>query len=198
MPELILASKSPRRSELLADYGYDFRVQPPQVPEPPLTDQLADPTDLVQTLAHFKAIQVAKRFPKAVVLAADTVAALAGRVFGKPEDQDHARQILSTLAGTRHEVITGVAIIHLQASKKLIYHERTAIHMRPLTDHQLDQYIRSGAWQGKAGAYAIQEGADQYIQRIDGSFSNVVGLPMELTKRMLEQFAILPARDIPA
>ncbi len=198
MPELILASKSPRRSELLTDHGYDFRIQPPQVPEPALTDQLADPADLVQTLAHFKAMQVAQRFPQAVVLAADTVAALGGRVFGKPEDQDHARQILSTLAGTEHEVITGVVIIHLEASKKLIAHQRTGIHMRPLSNEELDRYIRSGAWQGKAGAYAIQEGADQYIQRIDGSFSNVVGLPMELTAGMLKQFGILPARDIPA
>jgi len=194
MRELILASNSPRRKELLARDGYRFRVIPTGHPEPHVTGSGLPPAQVAETLARFKAEHVAAEHPQAVVLGADTVVALGERLFGKADDEAHAREILSALAGSRHEVITAVAVICQALSKTRIAHETTGITMRPMSRAELDAYVAGGEWIDKAGAYAIQETADQYVEKVNGSFTNVIGLPMELTRRLLAEFGITPTR----
>jgi septum formation protein len=121
----------------------------------------------------------------AIILAADTIAALGNRVFGKPADRADARRILSSITGTAHQVITGVTLMDPAVRRCVTHHDVTAVHMRPLSDDELEAYLDSNAWRGKAGAYGIQDKGDEFVTRIEGSFSNVVGLPMELLSQML-------------
>jgi septum formation protein len=119
------------------------------------------------------------------VLGGDTlVAALDGRVFGKPVDRDDARRIISALAGTKHEVITGVTLVDVQRRIRMIHHAVTLVTMKPLAEAEIETYLDSDEWVGKAGAYGIQD----YVVGIDGSFTNVVGFPMELITEMLGRF----------
>jgi septum formation protein len=186
---LILASASPRRAQLLADSGYQFEIVRPPLQEPEENTPRVPPEQYAEALSYYKARSVANttNCPDAVILAADTVVAYQGHIFGKPRDIDDARYILSTLAGTTHQVITGVTVLQPAGGTRLIAHETTRVTMRPMSLEVLDRYISSGAWEGKAGAYGIQDSGDAYIERIDGSFTNVVGLPMSLVGRMLEE-----------
>jgi len=185
-PPLILASASERRRQLLADAGLAFEVVVPTIHEPDEVVGKLSPTQQAEALAYFKARMVWDLRPDAVVLGADTIVALGGRTLGKPADQDEARQMLSSLSGTRHAVITGVAII-APGGDRLIASEVTYVTMRKLASGEIDAYLASGEWAGKAGAYAIQETADRFVQNLEGSFSNVIGLPMELVERMLRE-----------
>ena len=187
-PRLILASASPRRAQLLREHGYAFEVIEPPLEEPArLSDGLA-PIQLAEALSFFKARSVAERLREGLVLGADTVAALNGEIFGKPRDRDDARRILRSICGTRHEVITGVTLIDVSTGKRRIRHDVTAVLMRRLSDAELGAYLDSNEWQGKAGAYGIQDHGDAFVERIEGGFSNVVGLPMELLAEMLTEF----------
>ena len=125
------------------------------------------------------------------VLAADTIAALGNRVFGKPADRDDARRILQSLSGTTHQVITGVTLLDAASGAWLIRHDSTDVTMRRLAEREVEDYLDGGEWMGKAGAYGIQDKGDAFVERIEGSFTNVVGLPMELLARMLEEFSAL-------
>ena len=183
---LILASSSPRRRTLLSEAGVAFRAVDPPVDEPAELAGCLSPQRLAEALAYFKARAVAERHSEAMVLGADTVVAAGGDVLGKPENADHARAMLACLSGTRHQVITGVALLG-PGRRRMIRSAVTHVTMKPMSEKDIDAYIASGEWQGKAGAYAIQETADRYIEKVEGSFSNVVGLPMELTLAMLEQ-----------
>jgi len=186
---LILASASPRRARLLADSGYRYEVVAPRLDEPEEAGPNVPPTQCAEALSYYKARCVANEYDAvdAIVLAADTVVAYGGRIYGKPADADDARFILSALAGTTHRVITGVTMLRPAADQRLIRHAVTRVTMRPMSDDVLDAYIASGAWEGKAGAYGIQDHGGAYIDQIDGSFTNVVGLPMRLVARMLEE-----------
>jgi len=186
---LILASGSPRRAQLLADNGYQFEVVPPPLEEPDESSPRVPPEQLAEALSYYKARSVANtiRCSDAAILAADTVVAYQSRIFGKPGDAEAARAILSVLAGTTHQVITGVTVLQPASGLRLIGHEVTHVTMRPMSPDVLDQYIASGAWRGKAGAYGIQDHGDAYIERIQGSFTNVVGLPMSLVAKMLQE-----------
>ena len=113
-------------------------------------------------------------------------------------DLDDARRILNLLAGTTHQVITGVTLWNAQAEERLIRHDVTTVTMRPMADDVLEDYLAGGLWQGKAGAYGIQDRSDAHISRIDGSYTNVVGLPMEQVEAMLAEFGILEAVRVPA
>ena len=186
-PTFILASQSPRRRELLTKQGYSFEVIVPPIGEPPTAPTGLQPAQLAESLAYFKARSVVDRFaPDLPVLGADTVVALGDRIFGKPRDGDHAREILTALGGTRHQVITGVALID-PTGYRLIASDVTCVHMRAMTGDQMDVYIAGGSWEGKAGAYGIQDAGDAFVEEIEGSFSNVVGLPMELLQGMFAQ-----------
>ncbi len=182
---LILASSSPRRRELLSLAGYEFTVDPPQKDEPADLD-ISSPIEYAKWLAHFKAAEVAERYPDDMVLGADTVVACKGRIMGKPADAHDARKMLAELSANRHVVITGVAVLG-PAGRSLIQADETAVTMKPMSAEEIEDYIQSGEWEGKAGAYAIQETADRFIVKLDGSFSNVVGLPMELLEKMLKK-----------
>ena len=185
-PPLVLASASPRRTQLLREAGVEFEVVPPPLEElknglPTLT-----PAQKAEALAYFKARTVAQLRQGCYVLGADTIVAAAGRILGKPADAEDARRMLSELSRTRHAVITGVALIG-PSGERLIASETTYVTMSPMTDQQIDQYVESGEWIDKAGAYAIQETADRFIEKLEGSFDNVVGLPVELVLRMLDE-----------
>jgi septum formation protein len=185
---LILASSSPRRRELLREARYDFEAIDPAHEEPGLDIPGLTPAQRAEALAYFKARSVFERRPGAVVLGADTICAVDNEVMGKPEDAGHARRMLRKLSRTPHRVITGVAL--LSAERRRIASEVTMIQMRPMSPSELDAYIASGEWIGKAGGYAIQETADRFVTRVDGSFSNVVGLPMGLVRRLLSEAGV--------
>ena len=183
---MVLASSSPRRRDLLADAGLDFEVQDPAVEEPAHLSAGLSPAAYAESLAYFKARSVAESRPGDRVLGADTVVALDGRILGKPDDADDARRMLRDLSRNRHAVVTGLALIG-PGEKRTLAADTTWVTMRPMTDEEIGDYIASGEWQGKAGAYAIQESADRFVTGLDGSFSNVVGLPMELLRQLLAE-----------
>ena len=181
---LVLASDSPRRRQLLGEAGVRFDVLSPAVAEPARVSARASVGQQAEALAYFKARSVAARCPDELILAADTLVCVGGEILGKPRDADDARRMLRKLGGTRHEVVTGVAVGG-PGSQRLLASDRTYVTMRRLSDQEIEDYIASGEWQGKAGAYAIQETADRFVTALEGSYSNVVGLPLELVERML-------------
>ncbi|MCC6238853.1 MAG: septum formation protein Maf [Phycisphaerales bacterium] len=190
-PRLILASQSPRRRSLLEEAGYVFTVEPSDIDEESIAAVL--PADLADKIAAAKVLSVAQRHPDAVVLAADTVVAFGDLCLGKPRDAAHARQMLTFLAGTTHIVITSVAVHHRAAD--FVQHKRmmSAVNMRHLSQRQIDDYIATGDWQGKAGGYGIQD-KDSFVARKSGSFSNIVGLPMSLARAMLTAAGVNPQK----
>lgn len=194
-PEFILASRSPRRSDLLSRAGYRFRVVPPPLAEPPSAAPRATPAQLAEALAYFKARSVSRHMPGNIILGADTVVACGGEIFGKASDEVEARRMLSTISGTRHSVTTGLALLipcgPAGEERRLLAAETTYVTLRPLRGDQIEGYIASGEWRDKAGAYAIQESADAFVENVEGSFTNVVGLPMELFERMLARIQTL-------
>lgn len=187
---LILASASPRRAELLIAHGYEIDVVPSTVDEASAVEDGLPPTALAEQLSVLKAREVAARVGEGIVLAADTIAALGGQVIGKPADREDARSILQMLCGTRHEVITGVALVDARTKREQVAHDRTVVYMRAMHETELEAYLDSGAWEGKAGAYGIQDVGDQFVSRIEGSFTNVVGLPMELVSTVLASWGV--------
>ncbi len=193
MPDtkLILASASPRRRELLAEIlGPDgFDVIPSGLDEPRCFDDLA-PEFQAQSLALFKAADIAAQHPVRWILGADTLVALGNRVLHKPADEADARAMLHDLSHTPHRVITGMALID-PAGEATVVADTTLVHMHPMSDADLDAYIATNEWRGKAGAYGIQGHADRYIDHIDGSFSNVVGLCVEGVELLLRKFELL-------
>jgi septum formation protein len=189
-PRLILASASPRRQELLREAGFDFIVHPANIDEddnPP--DVL--PIELAALLSVRKARPVAEQFPGDVVLAADTVVAFGDRPLGKPDDADEAREMLALLSGTTHLVITGVTITCRQRGLEDTQTVMSAVRMRQLSPREIDAYVASGQWHGKAGGYGIQD-KDPFVTNQAGSLSNIVGLPMEATTEMLARAGIAP------
>jgi len=183
---IVLASASPRRAALMAEMGYEFEVVPPQVDE--VFEEDAAPAETAKRLAVAKAEEVAARAGTAVVVAADTVVALGREILGKPLDRRHAAEILRKLSGSTHEVITGVCVIDTRTGRRAVDSVSTTVTMRRMTEAEIREYVESGEADGKAGAYAIQETADRYVVRVDGSATNVVGLPTERLREMLRAF----------
>ncbi|MCX5648258.1 MAG: Maf family protein, partial [Planctomycetota bacterium] len=186
--ELILASSSPRRRELLRQAGYRFKVRPPGPIEDASIRRAPSAAAYVESLAYLKAMSAIEThgIRKGLVLGADTAVELEGRVIGKPRDEDEARQILSALAGSIHRVLTGLALVDAGAGRRWLAHDATTVHMGPMSAAEIHAYVASGEALGKAGAYALQETGDRFVESIEGSFTNVVGLPMELLERMLK------------
>ena len=183
MPRLILASASPRRLELLARIGIvPDLIVPAEIDETPRKAEL--PRALAQRLAAEKARAVASAHPGAWVLAADTVVGAGRRILGKPADEAEARKMLALLSGRRHRVYTGVTVIGPdgRSAQRLV---TSIVAFARLTAPQLDAYLASGEWRGKAGGYAIQERAEMYVRFLSGSHSNVVGLPLFETAQCL-------------
>ncbi len=189
-PRLSLASASPQRQRLLRQAGYQFETRVAAIDENDLPPEIL-PADVALHLARRKADAVAAECPDAVVLGADTVVAFGDQLIGKPRDAEHARQMLHLLSGTTHIVITAVAVRHRQAKHAAEARVMSAVRVRPLTLREIDAYVASGEWQGKAGGYGIQD-PDPFVTRMTGSHSNIVGLPMEATRRLLAAAGIQP------
>ena len=182
---LILASASPRRAELLASAGFEFEVTPADVDESAHADE--DPAQYALRVATAKAVHVATRPQPAadrVILAADTVVVAGSRMMGKPVDDADAESMLRQLSGVVHEVLTAVVLLeHGRARFEVV---RTKVHFVPLSDADIQWYIGTREPMGKAGAYAIQGRAARFIDWIEGSWSNVVGLPIASVSRLLD------------
>ncbi len=177
LPPLILASGSPRRLVLLRGLGVEFNVVPSDAGE--VHSEQLTATEASQLNAYRKAREVAKKFPDALVLGADTLVYLGGKLMGKPADMEEAYWMLKQLQGRTHEVVTGVCLIHLRGHRQKIFAESTSVRFRPLDTGQINDYLARIDPLDKAGAYAIQEHGDEIVDDIKGSYSNVVGLPLE-------------------
>jgi septum formation protein len=183
---LILASASPRRRVLLSEAGFTFDVLAPNISEPTLPqNQSVNGKVWAETLAYFKARTISLNHPEAIVIGADTLVLHGKQIIGKPADQEDARRILTTMFGGKNQVITGLAILKSKTHQKIITHVSTTLTMREMKCEELEAYLAGGAWQDKAGAYALQEGGDKFLESMDGSYSNVVGLPMEKLNELL-------------
>lgn len=191
-PPLILASASPRRRQLMADAGYSFDVVEPPFSEPDAMGEQVPAAHQAEALSYFKARSVASQIDSGLIIAADTVVACQGRVYGKPLDVRDARRILMDLLGQRQEVITGITLLDAESGNRDIGHAVTVVWMRDVEPDQLNEYLDSGAWTGKAGAYGIQDRGDAFVERCEGSFTNVVGLPMELLSEKLSALGYEP------
>lgn len=185
-PFLILASQSPRRRQLLEEAGYRFRVDPPSDTAECGICSRETPPELVARLAFQKAADVAQRTPSGLVLGCDTVAECCGQILGKPHDIDHAREMLQLMRGRVHHVYSGVCLIAAPEGAPQVRVDSTRLEMAPLEDADLERYLESGLWQGKAGGFGFQDELD-WIRIEHGSASNVVGLPLELLAEMLAQ-----------
>lgn len=188
---LHLASQSPRRRELLARFGLPFGVLDLDIPEHPLPGE--PPEEYVRRVAREKAgaglLRVVGQ-PGAVVLAADTEVILGDRIYGKPRDADDARDMLASLASRTHLVVTAVWLV--SAAREVQAVNRSEVTFGPIDAREMDAYIASGEWQGKAGAYGIQGLASAFIAHLAGSQSGVMGLPMFETAQLLRQFGLYP------
>lgn len=185
---IVLASQSPRRAQLLREAGIAFEVVPPGYEEPAPEDWTLDAVSYVESASYFKARSLADQFPDRIILGADTAVRVGDQLFGKPADREDARRILTTLGGTTHEVITGVTAYHPARQAGRIAHAVTRVRMRAMSNDELDTYLASGQWAGKAGAYGIQDRGDAFVTLVEGDFDNVVGLPVRLVREMLRAF----------
>jgi septum formation protein len=188
--KLILASASPRRAALLRQAGYEFHVHPAHLDEDQYLEKFS-PRQLAAFLATAKAWEIAGKFPDDVTLAADTVVALGDTALGKPADAAAAREMIRFLGGATHLVVTGIALLAPGRKIELGVTVMSAVRMRVLSAVEVDEYVRSDRWQGKAGGYGIQD-PGSIVTCVGGSVSNVVGLPMTQTRRLLEQVGVMP------
>ena len=186
LPEqLVLASASPRRRDLLAGLQLDFEVRSAEIDESALTDEL--PEDHVLRLARAKAQAVAR--PGELVLAADTVVVLEGRILGKPADPADAHQMLSSLAGREHDVYTGVALFEPDRDTLVSATDRSEVRIAALDKDEISWYVSTGEPLDKAGSYAIQGLGALFVERVVGNYTNVVGLPLPLTRSLFQQLS---------
>jgi septum formation protein len=184
--KLILASSSPRRAEILRNAGFSFQILASPVDESPLPSE--SPQDHVRRLAEAKAAHAAKRTsPPAIVIAADTIVALDGRILGKPRNLDDARAMLELLSGRTHAVHTGLALLRLPEGELRAAVETTLVTFAPLSPQDISSYLASGEPFDKAGAYAIQGRGARFIPRIAGCYFNVVGLPVARLGELLRE-----------
>lgn len=186
--KLILASSSPRRQELLRQEGINFEVSPADIPE---EQRLGEPPiDYAVRLAQEKALKVAAKFPAAMVLGADTIVVVDQQILGKPTDAQDAARMLQLLSGRTHQVITAVSLVTAEGhvdTRSLT----TNVNFRALTRQEIEHYVAGGEPMDKAGAYAIQGGAAPWVTRLEGDYSNVVGLPLPLVQEMLRDSGFL-------
>ena len=182
--QLILASASPRRQELLAEAGYKFEVVVSQIDESIFPTDKISPVEYAKQLALAKANDVAGKYTDSIVIGADTVVDFEGQIIGKARDAKHAEEITRMLFSRPHKVITGLAIICKNRNLKIVEAETTAVYPRKLTEAQIAGHIESGIWQNKAGAYSIRDN-DPFVDHILGSLTNVMGMPMELLQKNL-------------
>ena len=182
IPMLVLASTSPRRQELLRNAGIEFEVQPADIVEDPLPGETAKAC--AERLAREKAQAIARQRPKDVVVGADTIVVIDNQILGKPADAADAARMLRLLSGRTHQVITGVCLV--VDGRCSVASETTSVTMSEISADEIADYVATGEPMDKAGAYAIQGIASRWIPRIEGDYSNVVGLPVALVYRLLK------------
>ncbi len=187
LPKLILASASPRRQELLRELDVPFSVLPSAAIEAHHEHLTA--RELCLRNAYYKARGVAKLCPDALVLGADTLVCLGTRLFGKPADMAEARRMLLRLRGRTHQVVTGVCLLHLEEHRERLFAEITDVTFHPLSTVQIRDYLALVNPLDKAGAYAVQDHGEQIVAEVSGSYSNVVGLPVERLQTELTRWA---------
>jgi nucleoside triphosphate pyrophosphatase len=194
-PELILASASPRRQELLGKIGLEFEVVPADIDEEALHKGV--PEEDAPRAAMAKARAVAGLFSEGLVLGADTMVVLDGVIFGKPADREQARQFLNTLSGRTHTVYTGVALVEISSGIEESVLETTPVTFRELSEEEIESYLNTADPYDKAGAYGIQSGGRRFIQKLDGDFFNVMGLPVKRVIEMLGRFIDTTGLSVP-
>ena len=186
--KFILASASARRKELLEKACYKFDIIPSDVDEEKYSSQNISPADYAAGLALAKAKDVAQKFPDRLVMGADTIADFDGEIIGKASSSEHAEEIVRKLFSKPHKIITAVALVRIKPALEIVETDTTIVYPNPMSEKQIDEHIKSRSWEGKAGAYAIQETGDEFVTRIEGSFTNVMGLPMELVAGLLNKY----------
>lgn len=197
LPKLILASGSPRRAEILNSVGWEFERRGAELDETPVGGET--PEEHVRRLAYAKARQVAIRSDRGLVLGADTIVVTAGMLIGKPADEAEAERMIRALSGSWHEVLTGVALVRAAgipsfdgeeptARDSIVDIQTTRVKFSVMTDDEIRFLVRQGDPLDKAGAYAVQAQAALFIEKIDGDYWNVVGLPVSLLYRMISRF----------
>jgi septum formation protein len=181
---MILASGSPRRRELMTAAGHQFEIVEPNAWAECGACSGETPPQFAARMAYQKAADVATRVGKSLIIACDTIAECQGQILGKPENEDHARRMLEMLRGRKHHVYSGLCLWQIPEGQPLVEIAKTTLYMQPLTDEQIDEYLSSGLWEGKSGAFGYQDRLG-WLDVLEGSESNVVGLPMELLAEML-------------
>lgn len=184
--DIVLASGSPRRKELLETLGLEFSVVPAKGEE--IAPEGAGPAETVMALSRAKAAEVAKSYPASLVIAADTIVWAEGRILGKPKSEDEAKAMLHMLSDNTHEVYTGVAL--MLGDKEAVSAECTKVFFRRLDDTEIDRYVATGEPMDKAGAYGIQGRAALMVKRLEGDYFNVMGLPLCRLGQMLEEIGV--------
>jgi septum formation protein len=193
MPSFVLASSSPRRAALLSNAGFEFEIAAPRIAE--RFDAAVTLRELTLWNALRKGMSVAQTCPDAVVLAADTLVALENETIGKPADLKEAARMLRRLSGRTHEVCSAVLIYHQTSGRSAVFHDISRVRFHRLNRAMIDKYVAKVDPLDKAGAYAAQGSGAEIIAKIEGSFTNVVGLPMEKTIDALAKFGIRPRRS---
>ncbi len=189
MREIILASGSPRRKQILEQIGLTFKVFPSDVEE--IIEPQEDICRLVEQLALMKAEDVARKvIPGSLVIGADTVVASERGILGKPVNEEEAFDMLNLLSGRTHTVLTGIAVVDILHNKKLVSHEKTEVIFRPVSEREIWAYINTGEPMDKAGAYGIQGKGALFVERINGCYFNVVGLPVSRLYAVLREFGV--------
>lgn len=182
---IILASASPRRADILEALGIRFEVVPSQVDERTLSNEA--PTDYIMRIARAKVVEVARKLKTGLVIGADTVVVLEGRLLGKPVDDEDAVQMLKSLAGRWHAVMTGVALYDVSTKRELVDYEKTLVRFAPLGEGEINWYLGTGEHKDKAGAYGIQGKAGLFVEEVAGNYLNVVGFPLPLVYRLAKR-----------
>lgn len=188
---LILASGSPRRRELLDLMGLTYTVETPDVDE----SFSGRPSETVMEISRRKAAAVAARHSDSIIIAADTLV-FADGALGKPHTPERAKEMLRSLAGNWHHVYTGITVINTRSGRVLRNVDKTRVHLVPMTEQEIDAYVATGEPLDKAGAYGIQGMGGMFVDRIDGSYSNVIGLPMSMLRIMLAQVGGVDERGV--
>jgi septum formation protein len=191
---LILASASPRRAALLSQIGLTFEVRPSDIVEPPLNMHVGGVSNpdtasqVTQKLALLKATDIAQHFDEAIIIGADTLVSLEGKLLGKPTDDADAFEMLTHLSGTCHEIVTGVALVDAGTEREIVWAETTQVYFRELHSTEIDAYISSGEASDMAGAYGIQGRGAAFVRRIEGCYFSAVGLPLASLVEHLSNF----------
>jgi septum formation protein len=181
-PRIILASSSPRRADLLRTVGVEFEVMPSEVQERPHHDEA--PADYITRLARAKVISIARQREQGLVIGADTIVVLDGKILGKPADEGEAGRMLRSLSGRWHAVMTGVALYDVATRQEVADYDKTLVRFGQMSEQEIKWYIKSGESMDKAGGYGIQGLASLFVEEIAGNYFNVVGLPLPLVYRL--------------